>query len=249
MKRIRVDKVDLRSVKNEEEQRLLAKRMFAVLQPLYGHLADKQDTHFLGLIQDTQASVLRGFFMVDEAGNDVGLTVTRIAETTHAGRTIAHMTLHLGLHPKARGERHTRHFAMREVLRYRLRHPRRPLYIIDTPISAASYSKFYKVTAGLYPTPQRPVPESLWPLCEEIATQRGWRPIAGCPKEARMVDRPMTDAARTDPRPNSPRYQAIQRWFSDVTQDTRGSGMLVIMPVSYWNIALSGLKMIRVSRF
>lgn len=249
MKRIRLEKINFRATRergDELEQHQLAERTFNVLRPLYGHLTDTEYTTVLDhVIRDATPVVFRGLFMTDENERDLGLIGVRIGETTYKGRTIAHLTVHLGLHPEARGEKHSVRLIWQEIFRYRLRHPLRPFFIIDTPISAASYRKMHKGTAQIFPTPDTPIPEHLWPLCEFIAKEKGWLPIEGCPKEARLVNRPLTTLSVNDARPESQDYRSTARWFNETTKGVPGSSVLVIVPITVSNMVLSTLKQIK----
>lgn len=246
MKRIRLDKINYRAVREhgtESDQHKLAVRTFNVLRPLYGHLTNAEYTEVLEhVIRDSTPIVLRGIFLVDDNERDLGLIAVRITEIIFNGQTIAHFTIHLGLHPEARGEKHTTRLLWKEIFRYRLKHPLRLCYIIDTPISAASYRKLYKGTAQIFPTPSKPIPENLWPLCESVAKKKGWLPIEGCPKEARFVNRPVTALSANDTRPDSQDYHSTKRWFTETTKDVPGSSVMVIVPLTATNIAMSALK-------
>ncbi|MES2017065.1 MAG: hypothetical protein V4484_11270 [Pseudomonadota bacterium] len=246
MKRMRLEKINFAAVRergNETEQHRLAERTFQVLRPLYGHLTDAEYTTVLDyVIRDATPVVFRAIFMIDDRERDVGLIGVRIVETTHDGQTVAYLTTSLGLHPEARGEKHSTKLVWREMLRYRLQHPLRPFFIIDTPISAASYRKLHKGVAKIFPTPGQPIPDRLWPLCDAIATEKGWLPIAGCPKEARSINRPRTSLSINDARPASPAYRAIQRWFDETTNGVVGSSVLIIIPITVSNMAMSILK-------
>ncbi|MES2317730.1 MAG: hypothetical protein V4631_09575 [Pseudomonadota bacterium] len=248
MNRIRLEKVNFRAVRergNEQEQHKLAERTFNVLRPLYGHLTDAQYTTVLDhVVRDTTPVIFRGLFMIDENERDLGLIGLRIGEANFHGRTIAHLTVHLGLHPEARGERHSARLIWQEIFRYRLKHPLRPFYIIDTPISAASYRKMHKGIAKIFPTPGSAIPEHLWPLCDFIAKEKGWLPVDGCPREARLVNRPLTTLSVNDPRPESQDYLSTERWFNETTKGVSGSSVMVIVPITVANIALSTLKQI-----
>lgn len=246
MKSIRLEKIDFRATRergNEPEQHKLAERTFNVLRPLYGHLSNTEYTTVLDhVIRDETPVVFRGLFMVDDSERDLGLIGVRIGETTYNGQTIAHLTVHLGLHPEARGEKHSTKLIWQEIFKYRLKHPLRPFFIIDTPISAASYRKIRKGAAQIFPTPGKPIPEHLWPLCDFVAKEKGWLPIEGCPKEARFVNRPLTTLSVSDARPESQDYQSTARWFNETTKGVSGSSVMVIVPITVSNIAMSILK-------
>ncbi|MES2300046.1 MAG: hypothetical protein V4582_23615 [Pseudomonadota bacterium] len=248
MKRIRLENIDFRAVRergNELEQHRLAERAFDVLRPLYGHLTDAEYTTILDhVIRDTTPVIFRAIFMIDQNERDLGLIGVRIGETNYNGQTIAYLTAHLGLHPQARGEKHSVRLIWQEIFRYRLKHPLRPFFIIDTPISAASYRKMHKGVAQMFPTPGQPIPEDLWPLCEFVANEKGWLPIEGCQKEARFVNRPLTTLSVHDARPASQEYRSTERWFNEMTNGVSGSSIMVIIPITITNIAMSVLKQI-----
>jgi hypothetical protein len=245
---MRLEKINFRAVRergDELEQHQLAERTFHVLRPLYGHLTDAEYTTILDhVIRDTTPVAFRGLFMIDDKERDLGLIGVRIGETSYNGRTIAHLTVHLGLHPEARGEKHSVKLIWKEIFRYRLKHPLRPFFIIDTPISAASYRKMHKGIARMFPTPGNPIPENLWPLCDFVAKEKGWLPIEGCPKEARLVNRPRTTLSVNDPRPESRDFLFTQCWFDATTKGVEGSSVMVIVPITLSNIAMSALKQI-----
>ena len=248
MTRLRLEKINFRAVReraNEREQHQLAERTFNVLRPLYGHLTDAEYTTVLDhVIRDTTPVVFRGLFMTDDHERDLGLIGVRIGEASYNGRTIAHLTVHLGLHPEARGEKHSAKLIWQEIFRYRLKHPLRPFFIIDTPISAASYRKMHKGIARIFPTPGDAIPEHLWPLCDFVAEEKGWLPIEGRPKEARLVNRPRTALSVNDPRPASRDYLSTESWFDETTNGVVGSAVMVIVPVTLSNMAMSALKQI-----
>jgi hypothetical protein len=247
--KLRAEKIDYITVRKQgtdADHHALAKRTFDVLKPLFGHLADKQYNHYLdSVVRDPTAVIFRGIFLVDENRIDRGLTGVRIGELSHEGRTVAHLSINVGLHPEARGEYHTALLVFIVIMRYRLRHPMRPFFFIDTPVSAASYCKLTKIATRIFPTPDKEIPESLWPICESVAKARGWKPIEGCPKEARSVERPLTTLARIDNRRDSEKFSSIERWFSQTTAGTPGSGVLVITPLSFSNVFLIGYRTAR----
>lgn len=248
MNTIRAEKVNFRSIRingSNEDHHLLARRMFEVLHPLYAQLANEHYTHFLEkFVLDSTSNTFNGFFLIDQANRDVGLTAVRITEASYNGQVVAHLTIHLGLHPDSRGEKHTRSLIFKEIFKYKFRYPFRPFFIIDTPVSAASYRKLAKGTAIFYPTPDHAIPDSLWVLCESVAKAKGWQPIEGAPREARFVERPLTDLSRTDPRQASEEFKSIERWFSKTTLGVPGSGILIIVPITWRNIIFSIFKII-----
>src|SRR5689334_3530211 len=84
-----VEKVDFRAVKkrgNTDEQSRVAKRMFAVVQPLFCHLVDREYKYYENfLANDTAAVAFRGFYLVDASGRDHGLVAMRVEEAEHNG--------------------------------------------------------------------------------------------------------------------------------------------------------------------
>jgi hypothetical protein len=249
MARISSDRVDFKAIGRhgtDDDRHLLARRAFAVWQPLFTHLSDKQYTHYVSkLVEDDSSAVLRGTFYRDAAGDDRGLVIVRIDEMEQGGRTVARMMIHLGLQGPVRGAARIARFIASETYRYRLRHPLRPFYIVDAPMSAASYYKLDKAIHELYPRPQQAIPDALWPMVEAVAREMEWVAIPGAAREARQVARTLTDQGGSDGRARSAAFGDRAAWFAEQTRGTPGSGLLAVAPLSYWNILLSSLKCIR----
>jgi hypothetical protein len=175
--RIRREIVDLARVSRgpPAEVDRMAKRIFALWQPLFSHLDGKDFTfHRKKHLEDTTALRRTAVFFQDaETGRDVGLLIIRIHEHVVGGRRYARLTLNAGYERAITGKSLGFDVIAYEVCRYRLRHPLTPLHMVDVVNSTAAYCAYLKSFPWLLPRGDREPPASLGPFLSACALAMG----------------------------------------------------------------------------
>jgi hypothetical protein len=233
--RLRTEIIDVAAVRRRgdpAEQHALARRMFAAWQPIFSHLDDKDYTfHLHKHVEDATAVQIRAAFGVDPDGRDRALLIVRVHEHVIDGRTVARCTINAGHDPAYVQSNFGQPLVILENWRYRLRHPRRPFFVVDCAVSPGSYGVYRKYFPVVWPRPGHPVPDELWPLAEAGARALGGEPVAGAPREVHrfsaVVRRP---EAR---RPVSARGRAAAAYFHELTHGDPTLGVLVVAPLDF----------------
>jgi hypothetical protein len=246
MSRLHVESVDIKTLQRdgrEEERVALARRIFALWQPLFSHLADKDYTfHLHKHVEDSTAVFLRAHFAVREAGDDGGLVIVRVHEHDVAGRRVARITFNAGSHPDTPASALLAPRALRDLVRYRALHPRQPFFLVDAISSARAYEALYEIFPGLRPAPGLPIPESLWPIAEAVADAMEAPPLPGRPREVREFSCEVAasaDKGRRAPPLGPARERAA--WYEQQTARP-DRGLLVIAPLDWSNVAEVGVR-------
>ena len=241
--RLRTEIVDFASVRrrSQAERIALAKRIFALWQPIFSHLDDLDYTfHLKKHVEDESAVQIRGLFGIDEAGRDRALVIVRVHEHQIDGRTWARMSINAGVDPSLVQRHFGQRFIACEPWRYLLRHPQRPFFVVDCVVSAASYCIYEKMYAGFCPTRERPIPEPWWPLAEMGATALGGRAVEGAPREVRRFGIRVRDPRARQP--SSERAKAAAQFFHELTGGDPELGVLVMAPMSIHAYSTTMLK-------
>lgn len=123
------------------------------------------------------AAVVRRYFAAD--GRLVGVNAIFANELDLDGRPCTIFRGLLGLLPEYRGGIDVVTFWVETILRYRLRHPLRRLFVFSPIASAAAYRTIARHTDQLYPHPQRPTPPEIDALIGRLAAHLGYRRPAG----------------------------------------------------------------------
>lgn len=227
-----VNILEVRRRGDDREKEALARRIFAVWKPIFSHLDDKDYTfHLQKHVDDVSAVQIRAAFGVDASGRDRALVIARVHEHVIGGRTFARYTINAG-HDRAFVQSRFGHpLILLEAWRYRVRHPRRPFFVVDCASSAASYGVYAKYFAELTPRPGHPIPTELVPLAEGGAEALGGERVAGAPLEVRRFGQRVRDTAPR--RAPSARARAHAAFFHELTGGDPELGVLVLAPLSF----------------
>jgi hypothetical protein len=235
MTALRTQIVDLLAVRergDRAEKEALARRIFAVWKPVFSHLDDKDYTfHLHKHVEDASAVQIRAAFGLDASGRDRALVIARVHEHVVEGRTFARYTINAGHDPAYVQSRFGHPLILLEAWRYRLRHPRRPFFVVDCASSPASYGVYAKYFAGLTPRPGHPIPPELVALAEGGAEALGGQRVAGARMEVRRFGQRVRDT--TPRRAPSARARAHAAFFHDLTGGDPELGVLVLAPLSF----------------
>ncbi len=117
-------------------------------------------------------AVVRRYFDAD--GRLVGLNAIVVTELELDGVPCAVFRGMLGLLPEFRGATDVIAFWVETVLRYRLRHPLRRLFVFSPLASAAAYRTLARRVDEFYPHPQRPTPPALAALMLQLRGRLGY---------------------------------------------------------------------------
>lgn len=231
---LRTEVVDLAAVRRESKaaRESLARRIFALWQPIFSHLDDKDYTfHLAKHVEDETAVQIRGLFGIDAAGRDRALMIVRVHEHDLEGKTWARLTVNAGFSSGFVQSRFGQHFLVLEAWRYRLRHPLRPFFVVDCAVSAASYCVYEKSYSGFAPTRNRPIPDEWWGLGEAGAAALGGERVEGARREVRRFAATVRDPSPR--RPVSDRSKEAAEFYNEATRGDPTSGILVMAPLSF----------------
>jgi hypothetical protein len=210
----------------------LALRIFALWQPIFSHLDDKDFTfHLAKHVEDETAVQIRGLFGIDALGRDRALIIVRVHEHDLEGETWARLTVNAGFAPGLVQSRFGQDFLVLEAWRYRLSHPLRPFFVVDSAVSAASYCAYEKSYSGFAPTRTRAIPEEWWGLGEAGAAALGGERVEGARREVRRFAATVRD--RSPRRPVSARSREAAEFYYQATGGDPAVGMLVMAPLSF----------------
>jgi hypothetical protein len=233
--RLRPEVVDIAALRRSgtgAEKQALAGRIFALWQPVFSHLDGRdQSFHLEKHVEDESAVRIRALFGLDSCGRDRALVIVRVHEHLIDGRVWARLTINAGHDSALVQSRFGQGFVSLEVWRYRLRHPLRPFFVVDSVVSEASYCVYAKFFSGFSPVESRPIPERWWPLAEAGARALGGERIPGERPEVRRFT-----ATVRDPQPRtriSARSERAASFYRELTGARSGVGLLVVAPLSF----------------
>jgi hypothetical protein len=232
--RLRTEVVDIAAVRRGslEGRIALAKRIFALWQPIFSHLDQHDYTfHLQKHVEDHTAVQIRAVFGVDDHGRDQALVIVRVHEHTIGGRIMARLTINAGAAPTVVQRHFGQDFVAIEPWRYLLRHPFRRFFVVDSAVSAASYCAYAKTYAGFAPTRDRPIPDAWWPLAEAGALALGGQRVPDAPREVWRFPAAVRD--RAPQRPISDRSRAAADFFRELTHGDPRLGVLVMAPLTF----------------
>jgi hypothetical protein len=237
-----VDIGALRRTGSAAEKEALARRIFTVWQPLFSHLDDHDYTfHLRRHVEDESAVQIRAVFGVDlEEGDDDALIIVRVHEHDIRGRVWARLTVNAGVEAPLVKNQFGQAFLALEIWRYRVRHPFRPFFIVDSVISEASYCAYAKTFSGFAPTAVRPVSEAWWPLGVAGARALGGEPIPGARREVMRFPGRVREVQA--PAGVSRRSEEAARFYRELTGAQEGAGLLVMAPLSFFRCAASSAR-------
>ena len=242
-----IDLLTLQRRGTESERQRMAERMFAVWQPLFAHLADKDPSfHRARHVEDTSASYLRAsFFRV--GGVDRGLMIARLHEHRDRGLRFARMTFNAGVHQELRGTNAVGPTVVRTILHGIAAAPRRPLFLVDVVASLAAWRALHKPFPWLLPSPAGAIPDAWWPVALAGAEALHCTPIEGRPRGIVRSQIVMAEGAGDIARAASPEAARLDAWYRSFVRP--GESLLVVAPVTAWGgVSSIGAWLARVAR-
>jgi hypothetical protein len=220
-----LDLVRLRS-SPADARRGAAERIFQCWRPLFPHLAGKDASAMLRKYVDDPAPVaMRAYFARDEVGRDRGLLITRFRLAEIAGRSVGIATLHAGMHHPVR----TLDFGLRivrDLLEFRLRHPRTPLYFAELLTSPAVYVTLRTMFRGVAPGHDAQLEPERAALVDCVAATHGAVRLEGAMLGlcSASISSPKARALTNDD----------SRWFGEHVKP--GLGLAVVAPMGVGNV-------------
>lgn len=146
------DTIDLSTLSADERSRL-ARELYGLHSEIFvGVDLDAFDRYvFQSPARESALRVYR-----DEAGEPVGYFVAHVYEPRFRGRPVAVCRGEVGFRSGARGKNVIAAFALGVALRYKLRHPTRPLYYLGALVHPSSYAQLTRYADRVYPSPATP---------------------------------------------------------------------------------------------
>lgn len=193
--------------------------------------------------------VLRGRFgrafvrrYFDADGQLVGVNAIIASELEQDGAACTVFRGLLGLLPAYRGAIDVVTFWVETVLRHRLRHPRRRLFVFSPIASAAAYRTLARRTDDLYPHPHRPTPPAIDALITQLSAHLGYARTAG--------EHPYVVERATWVRDEVPRSVASRDAFGEFfhrlnPRAAAGKSLLVLVPVTPRSLAGAAFRCAR----
>jgi hypothetical protein len=241
--RLREEVIDFARVRRGDRagREKLAKRIFALWQPIFSHL-DNADYafHLRKHVEDESAAQIRGIFGVDQDGNDQALMIVRVHEHEIDGALFARLTINAGFSASMVQSQFGQDFLAWEAWRYRLAHPLRRFFIVDCAVSPASYCAYEKTYIGFAPTRERPILAEWWPLAEIGARALGGVSVEGARREVMRFDGVVRDTSAR--RASSERSRRAAQFYQEITQGHPSSGVLVMAPLDFVSYAHTSLR-------
>jgi hypothetical protein len=172
-------------------------------------------------------AVVRRYFDAD--GRLVGLNAITVTEVEIDGAPCSVFRGMLGLLPEFRGATDVIAFWVETVLRYRLRHPLRRLFVFSPLASAAAYRTLARRVDEFYPHPQRSTPPALEAVMQQLCERLGYARQPG--DHPWVVER--AAAVRHTARRGAASNDAFGEFYQRVNpRADAGKCLLVLVPVT-----------------
>lgn len=178
-------------------------------------------------------------------GRLMGYSIFHQYRRNIAGRPGYILRAEAGLLPEARGHHVVGH-VLRTAFALRLRHPRSPMYYLDTLVHASSYHLFERYTPVIYPAPGRDMPPQLEQLVLSVLKSFPDPAIDPADPMVRKVGWITRENIQGAEKKNAPRKDSPGARFFKARNPgyVRGEGLIVVIPVTLANILGGALRVL-----
>lgn len=160
----------------------------------------------------------------------------RLAGNDASSKQVVLMGASAGFLPDYRHGNHTLQFSLQQAIAYKLRHPLQTVYFADTMLSPAMYRVMAKAVGIIYPHPDKPTPPDVVKLLQHL------QPDSQSPSHVMFVGR-KSDYSRADLQRFAASDKAEIRFYLQTNpQFAEGYALLTVIPVSLWQMLLTGLR-------
>lgn len=169
----------------------------------------------------------------------IGYCSFQVYAVKHAEKTVHVVMSEMGM---IKFTQHPSYFIMREVSKFQLLHQDKPTFILDTLISPFIYRKCCKKVYEIYPKRNVDTPTQIMSLIKSIGANFNWN----VKLEKNAVIRSLKWKVRKDYIATHPERNLIdpnvEFYHAHVPDYDAGKGLVVVIPVSTLNIAMSVTK-------
>lgn len=151
----------------------------------------------------------------------------------------------IGLKPEYRRTNANFTFAIKEILKYKLRHPTREVYSYVAIINPSMYSIAQRYVFHLYPAPGKKVPEHIEHVIDQCADHFGFPMKEGDTFWARTIGwfplhtKEEVEFWKTSTDERVRFYQELNPWFLE------GKGLMTLIPFSLFSVLASLLMFVK----
>ena len=223
-------------------RRKLGDELYPVQQLIF-HGPEKEEFIDHVMFPDAERNMVRLY--LDTSGATIGFCAVHRYRRVLRGRTYLVIRAEAGLHPDFRGRGSTYSFGIARALRQKLRHPFTPLYYLGTLVHTSSYHLFYKYFPKVYPTPDREMPDTVRDLALELSESFHFPAVDSSDPLVRdagwttIETQQEAELSQQDNRPDVAFFLRRNPGYA------RGHGLVVLVPLSWPNLAAAVLRRLR----
>ena len=185
---------------------------------------------------ETAAEDIRIRFFQDDLKNDIGFCVLYRYQIDIVGKDYSVFRSDAGMMETHRRRLTTLSFGLLQVLRYKLRHPFKPVFYFESLVHPSSYHLFYKYFRWMFPSPKRVIPEKYRELRDACFDRFKMTPALSGSADAThsgWITRSMVNEIEYW---QSLRYPDVDFFIKHNPGFPQGDGLLIILPVTFGNL-------------
>lgn len=224
------------------ERDRLARRLFAVHGKVFSGVSYKNFCAHV-IAPPAEATVIRLFLGAD--GGLVGYCAVHRFRRALGGRTAIVLRAEAGLLPEYRGRGATYGFGILYALVTRLAHPFRPVYYLGTLVHPSSYHLFCKYFPQVYPRPGRATPPAMATLARDLADSFADPAVTADDPFVRAVGWVTIESPQERALSGRDDREDVRFFKARNPGYIRGEGLVVVVPMTFRNLALAGLARMR----
>jgi hypothetical protein len=182
----------------------------------------------------------------DAAGRPIGYFVAHVYEHSFRGRPVAVCRGEVGFRSDARGKNVITAFALGVALRYKLRHPTRPMYHLGALVHPSSYAQLTRFADRVWPSPQSPVaPAAEAELLASLSEHFGLREVDPARPLVRAIGWTTRVTAEERRHWQEHRNPAVRFFLRENPGYDRGEGLLTLAPLTVGGLVRMGVRFAR----
>lgn len=221
--------IDLKTLSAPDRSRI-ARELYALQSEIFSGVDLELFDRYV-FQSPARESALRVYRNVDD--RPVGYFVAHVYEHTFRGRTVAVCRGEVGFRSDARGNNRITTFALGVALRYKLRHPTRPMYYLGALVHPSSYAQLTRFADCVWPSPATPTPPPAEAaLLLALGEHFGLRPVDPQRPLVRDVGWTTRVTAEEHRHWQEHRSPAVRFFLRENPGYGRGEGLLTLSPLT-----------------
>lgn len=226
--------------KNQQDE--FSDHLYDVTCDIFGG-GDKK--HFEEMVSKCKSESSKYLIFKNEKGEWVGYIGLHRFKKEIDNKLVVVFRVQIGLKPKYRRKNADFTFAIKEIFKYKLRHPFREVYSYVAIINPSMYSIAQRYVFHLYPAPDKKVPEHIEHVIDQCANHFGFTVKEGDTFWARTIDWfPLHTQEEVEFWKNSTDkrvrfYQELNPWFLE------GKGLMTLIPFSILGLVVSLFRFVK----